>query len=124
MCLILRFWKNYGLSVLRSLGLRHRTLSIFMKQNIIFAKNSILDVQQGSEYGYELLSQFTRFYVFLFIHSKTISCYEKFFLFSKDIYVRYLVPRSFFLISVLKCNRALLMHFNHSRLGALRRLFA
>ena len=89
----------------------------------IFAKNSILGVEQGSEYGYELLSHFTRFYAFLFIHSETICCSEKCFLLNKYIYVRCIVRQSFFLVPVLKCNRALLMQFNQSRLCVLGRLF-
>ena len=42
MCLILRFWK--GLWIFHSSGFRHRTLPIFMKQNILLRK--MFPVQQ------------------------------------------------------------------------------
>ena len=76
----------------------------------IFTKISFLIVWQGSEYAYELPSQFTSFHVFF--QSKTMPCYEKCFLFNKYPNFRCIIPWNSFLIPVLKCNQALLMHLN------------
>ena len=91
----------------------------------IFTKISFLIVWQGSEYAYELPSQFTSFHVlisksfmssyvikYVFFQSKTMPCYEKCFLFNKYPNFRCIVPQNSFLIPILKCNQALLMHLN------------